>query len=83
LRANSIKGVRNTVRFLNPLVRYLRKQLPVDASVDVIRRDKARLAFWNGNVEEVPISEATRQFMDAFDAGAYPELELPSEAALP
>jgi hypothetical protein len=76
LKANGIQGVRNTLRFLNPIVRYLRTQLPADVTVDVRQRTNIRLAFWDGTEKTAAIPEAARQFMEAFDAGDYPELEL-------
>ena len=77
MKANGVQGVRNTVRFLHPLVRYLQSQLRVDASLDLMQRDRLRLTFGNGREEEAILPEAARQFMDGFDRGAYPELELP------
>ena len=42
LRAAGIRGVRNTVRFLNPVVRYARKFLPDAQGIDLIQGDRLR-----------------------------------------
>jgi hypothetical protein len=74
-KTHGIVGVRHTVRFLNPLVRYLRSQLPPDAfDMDVIQRDRVRRTFGDGRKEEVLIPEPVRQFLDVFNNGGYPDL---------
>jgi hypothetical protein len=79
LRAAGIQGVRNTVRFLNPVVRYLQGQLRADASMDLIEPGKVRLRYGDGSREEAVLPAAVCQFLDAFNQGAYPELHLPPE----
>jgi hypothetical protein len=79
LKAEGARGVRHAVHMLNPVVRYLQRHLLGDASVDVMQPDKARLTFGGGRKEETPLPEPVRQFLDAFNRGAYPELELPPE----
>jgi hypothetical protein len=73
------QGVRNTVRFLNPLVRHLQNEFQVEfgerAFMDVIKGDILRIAFLNGEKAEVSLSDAAVDFLDAFDRGEYPELE--------
>ena len=76
LNAHGIQGVRNAVRFLNPLVRYLQGQMRLaSASVDVMQVDRVRLIFGDGKKEEAVLPEPVRLFLDAFNKGAYPELE--------
>jgi len=77
LHANGIQGVRNAVRFLNPIVRYLQLRLRLDASADVMQRGKVRLRFGDGSKEEVSLPGPVQQFLDAFNRGVYPELEMP------
>jgi hypothetical protein len=81
LRAQGTQGVRNAVRFLNPVVRYLAGQIRVDAyGLDVMEGDRVRLSYGDGRPkEEAPISDAVRQFLDRFDRGQYLDLELPPE----
>lgn len=80
LRTNGIQGVRNAVRFLNPLVRYLAFRLRSDVlGLDLMKRDTLRLTHGNGRKEETALPEPVRLFLDAFNRGAYPELELPPE----
>lgn len=82
LQAHGIQGVRNAVRTLNPVVRYLSSQIRVDAfGLDVMQGDRVRLTLANGKKEETVIPEAVSQFLDAFNRGKYPELELPPDMA--
>jgi hypothetical protein len=80
LKAEGIRGVRNAARFLNPIVRYAQGRVMVDAlGLDVMKSDTLRLIFHDGQKEEAPLPLAVRQFLDAFNRGKYPELELPPD----
>ena len=78
LRARGIKGVRNTVRFLNPVVRYAHSCLADVYGIDLIQGDRLRIVFANGSVTEEAVPEAVLRFLDAFHRGQYPDLELPT-----
>jgi hypothetical protein len=78
IRRSGIQGVRNTVRFLNPVVRYARRCLPDAQGIDLIQGDRLRIIFANGTVSEVPVPEAVLRFLDDFHRGQYPDLELPT-----
>jgi hypothetical protein len=78
LQAKGIKGIRNAARFLNPIVRYAQSQLKVDAlGSDVMKGDTLRLYFHHQKKQEVMLPQAVMHFLDAFNRGKYPELELP------
>lgn len=77
LRARGIKGVRNTVRILNPIVRYATARLEQARAVDLILVDRLRIVFASGEATEVPVPEAVLRFLEMFHRGAYPELEMP------
>jgi hypothetical protein len=77
LGASGVHGVRNTARYLNPLVRYLRARLRANGSIDVKLGDKARLTFGNGKTQVAVLPEAVRRFLVGFNRGDYPNLELP------
>jgi hypothetical protein len=79
LRVMSIQGVRNTVRLLNPIVRYCEKNVPDVWNLNVMAGDTLSMTFRDGRKAEVALPEAVRQFLDAFNRGVYPELELPPE----
>lgn len=80
LQALGFQGVRNAVRTLNPFVRYLASHLRVDAfGLDVMKGDRVRLTHGNGTTEETALPDAVRQFLDRFNRGQYPDLELPPE----
>jgi hypothetical protein len=76
LNEKGIKGVRHTARFLNPIVRYLRTQLPADVTLELRPRGIIRVMVWDGAQEEVMVPDAIQKFLAAFDAGEFPELEL-------
>ena len=77
LRARGIKGVRNTVRFLNPIVRYTHTRVTDVYGIDLIQGDRLRIVFANGQVTEVGVPESVLRFLDAFHRGDYPDLEMP------
>jgi hypothetical protein len=80
LKTRGIQGVRHTVRFLNPVVRYLKAELAESTSMDVIKRDQLSIALPDGRKLDVPLPPAVRAFLDAFDQRTYPELELPLDS---
>src|SRR5258708_4067179 len=80
LRAKGIKGVRNTVRNLNPIVRFAQSQLRLDDYLlDVTHGDKMptyilHMAMPDGTEERAAFPDAVRGFLDDFNKGAYPDL---------
>jgi hypothetical protein len=77
LRANRVQGVRNTARFLNPVVRYVKQALGYrELAADMITDSTLRLHIRG---QEVQLPESVMQFLTAFNRGAYPDLELPEE----
>ena len=77
LRVKGIQGVRNTVRFLNPIVHYVQSQIADAGNLHVIKGETLSMNFRNGE-GEVSLPEAVKQFLAAFNSGAYPELEIPN-----
>jgi hypothetical protein len=77
LRAQGIKGIRNTVRNLNPIVRYARSITTDTYGIDIIQGDKLRIIFASGQMTEIPVPHAVQEFIDLFNRGRYPDLELP------
>ena len=77
LRLESIRGVRNTVRILNPIVRYVVARTPDAREVDLILGDHLRTVFADGHRTEVAVPGAVLRFLEAFHRGQYPDLELP------
>jgi len=78
LRAAGIKGVRNTVRFLNPVVRYVRTQIPDVYGIDLILGDRLRIVFATGERTEEAVPEPVQRFLEGFHRGQYPDLEMPT-----
>jgi hypothetical protein len=78
LRAMGIQGVRNTVRFLNPVVRFAHTRQADAHGIDLIQSDRLRIEFANGAVTEESVPEPVLRFLDAFHRGQYPDLEMPT-----
>jgi hypothetical protein len=76
LRAQGVQGTPNTVRFMNPIVRYAVGRVGGSPSA-VLIDDTLTLTFPDGTVEHRPLPQAVRDFLDAFNLGAYPDLILP------
>jgi hypothetical protein len=77
LRRHGIRGVRNAVRFLNPIIRYCSAQIRIDDyTLDVMQRETLRMILPGDIVEEHPLPAQVIEFLDAFNRGAYPDLEL-------
>jgi hypothetical protein len=80
LKAQRIKGLRNTTRFMNPICRYIEESLSLGPlSVDLPRKDMVQLALSDGTKLQAPLRPSIIQFLEAFNRGAYPEIEMPSE----
>ncbi len=78
LRVLAIKGVRNTMRILNPIVRYAATQLPDARSIDLILGDRLRIEFASGETTKVAVPDAVLRFLELFHRGEYPDLEMPT-----
>ena len=79
LRAKGIRGMRNTVRNRNPIVRYASTLLGNDAcALDVATKTTLRMTYFDGRGErKMPLPEAVVAFLAAFNRGDYPDLEMP------
>ena len=78
LRARGIQGVRNTVRFLNPIVRFVHARVPDAYGIDLIQGNRLRIEFANNKVSEVAVPEPVLRFLEGFHQGRYPDLEMPT-----
>ena len=76
LRARGIKGIRNTTRFLNPIVRYAHTLTSNVHGIDIIQGIKLRIIFAKGEVTEIPVPQTVQEFLDLFHRGRYPDLEM-------
>lgn len=82
LKYQRVHGFRNAVRILNPVVRFVRTRLHVDAlGLDVMQGDRLRLIFQDGRIVEVPLPKAVVAFLQNFNQGAYPELLAPNDGS--
>lgn len=79
LRKDSIKGIRNTVRQLNPIVRLIQVHVRSEAvEFDVMKDDVLTITYRSDRREneEVVIPDPVWQFLFSFNRGRYPDLEL-------
>jgi hypothetical protein len=81
LRAKGVQGVRNAVRVLNPIVRHVQNAMRMDnLDADVMTRTTLRIhSNSRDQKHEVMLPQAVKEFLDAFNRGAYPDLELPHD----
>ena len=79
LKVAGTRGVRNTVRLLNPIVRFVEAQVRDTWNLNIISGDTLSMNFRSGGKGKVALPEAVKQFLHAFNHGAYAELELPIE----
>jgi len=79
LKAGQIQGARNTVRMRNPIVRFLQKTLLIGSlNAELTGPDTLRITLGAGRTEKSALPQAVREFLAAFDRGAYRELEITS-----
>jgi hypothetical protein len=72
-----IRGVRNTTRILNPLIRYFQGMAKSHwLTMDVIKQGTLRVVSADGELE-IPLPGAVQEFLEAFNQGRFPDLEQP------
>src|SRR5947209_16781976 len=78
LNERGIGGVRNTVSNLNPVVRYAQTLVRLEATFLDVRTGKTLCLtrFGAGGRAEAALPEAVVAFLEAFNLGDYPELEI-------
>jgi hypothetical protein len=76
LRAKGVRGAPNTIRQLNPIVRYVQTQVAEPCDIRVVDT-KLTIRFPDGRHQEVTIPQPVAEFLDAFNLGQYPDLVLP------
>jgi hypothetical protein len=82
LKKGGIRGIRNAVRQLNPIVRYIQVQVRSEAvEFDVMKGDVLTITYQNDRraKEEVAIPDPVWQFLFSFNRGGHPDLELGSD----
>jgi hypothetical protein len=80
LKAQKIQGIRNAVRILNPIVRYVQMSLLIsNLGMDIIEPGSLRITLPDGSKEVAAVPQVVGDFLDAFNGGKYPDLEMPVE----
>src|SRR5262245_31877747 len=79
LKGNDIRGVRNTVRHLNPVVRYLQQHLHIDDYELSLPPEDGHhtlsMSLPGESPTEMELPAAVAGFLMAFNRGEHPELE--------
>jgi hypothetical protein len=84
LKRSKIRGVRNTVRHLNPIVRYVQQQILIDDYQLYLEQSTVngemilRFELPDGESDETLIAGAVKEFLNRFNRGEYSDLELPA-----
>jgi hypothetical protein len=77
LRSLGIQGAPNTVRQLNPVVRYLHTLLGDEPSVRLIEKT-VTIVHADGRQQIESLPPAACDFLERFNEGRYPDLLLPA-----
>jgi hypothetical protein len=83
LRARCIHGVRNTARFLNPIVSYADTRIANTHGIDILQGDRLRIVYPDGKVSDIPVPDPVLEFLTQFHNGLYPDLEEPTQSRQP
>jgi hypothetical protein len=76
-----VQGVRNAVRILNPIIRYMQVVMLIDNLDADMMTGKTLRIHGGAKKQEVALPQAVMDFMNAFNRGVYPDLELPKDIA--
>ena len=76
LRAKGVRGAPNTIRQLNPIVRYVQTELATPCIIRIVD-SKLDIRFPDGRNQDVTIPQPVTEFLEAFNQGQYPDLLLP------
>ena len=75
LRSKGIQGVPNTIRHLNPIVRYAQGQTECPCAMHIVDNTLS-IRFADGREKEETIPQAVKEFLEAFNRGQYRDLLL-------
>jgi len=76
LRAKGVRGAPNTIRQLNPIVRYVQNEVSGPCDISVVD-STLTIRFPDGRHQNVTMPQPVTEFLDAFNQGQYPDLLLP------
>jgi hypothetical protein len=75
LFAEGVQGLRDSSSFLNPIVRYLNRNLDIGGWLEVGAGGRILRLQLRGRVYETALPEPVQEFLERFHQGQYPQLE--------
>jgi hypothetical protein len=75
VRRERVVGMRDSSSFMNPIVRYLNRNLDLGGKLEVGAGGTMLRMQLEGKVREVPLPLPVQGFLDCFHRGLYPDLE--------
>ena len=75
LRREHVHGMRDGSSFMNPVVRYLNRNLNIGGKLEVGAGGAVLRLLRGGKLHEVPLPLPVQVFLDGFHRGLYPDLE--------
>jgi hypothetical protein len=75
LRTAGVRGFRESTSFMNPVVRYLKRNLEIDGRLEALTEGNVVRLTCGETVQEAPLPVPVRDFLEGFHRGSYPDLE--------
>ena len=79
LRAASVLGLRDSTSFMNPIVRFINRNLDIGGKLEVGAGGTILRLLHDGKCQEITLPLPVQVFLEGFHRGLYPELEEPCE----
>jgi hypothetical protein len=70
-----VQGRRDSTSFLNPIVRYLNRNLNIGGKLEIGAGGKILRLHLKSQLREVTLPVAVQLFLDGFHRGQHPDLE--------
>jgi hypothetical protein len=75
VRRMRVVGLRDSTSFMNPVVRYLNRNLNIGGKLEVGAGGTVLRLMYDGRLTQVTLPVPVQVFLDGFHRGLYPDLE--------